>query len=165
MSTAIARAASALAHRDRGQVDRRQLGIDSNRARRAGNLVNWFEDQVETGKNIPEPVRAHLRRMFVKAGSTLTLPDDQAAAIALRIACRLNWLRAQHDMMSVPTDAKHFLTLSKVAAHWATMEKKLCGTKGVKDRDEKQRKPVPTSPQRPSASTEEEGSDDDGDTA
>ncbi len=90
---------------------------------RAGNPVTWLMDQVES-LDLPTDLKAHIDQLFRGHEKYLGVDPDTAREDAYRIGCRINWARAQWELMRTdPTNPRYF-TLSKVASLWATNDLK-----------------------------------------
>ncbi len=102
--------------------DARQRHIDL----RAANPVTWLQDMLEKSK-LPASVKHHADQLFKGHTKYIGVKPDDVWHIAMRIACRINWARAQYELLQTePSDPKHF-TLSKIASMWAINEAKFKG--------------------------------------
>ena len=93
---------------------------------RAANPITWLKDMIDEVKLHPI-VKAHTDQLFKGKDKYLGVDLEASWPTAMRIACRINWARAQHALLSCePSSPKHF-ALSKIASMWAINEAKFKG--------------------------------------
>lgn len=129
-------------------------------ARRDRSPVFWLKSQFDAAKNIPEPVRRHVDQLF-KQRRLFKIPEEQARREAMQLACRINWARTQHALLSTePSDTK-FWTLSKVACTWMALDGKLNKRNSIGRNGEQAKKKMPTAAIRQAESDDDEAVDAD----
>jgi hypothetical protein len=106
-----------------------------------GHPVFWLRNQFLAAKNIPEPVKDHIKRLFDKQDR---YPDqDTAEAECQRLMCRIHQARTQYALLNMEPSDRRFFSLSKSAATWLTLAAKFNKVKRSASGTAKSKKTVP----------------------
>lgn len=115
------------------------------RSYKSGSPVHWLKAQVDS-IDLPPDLRAHINDLFKGHMKYFGVHPDTAQVLAYRLGCRINWARAQWELLRMkPSNPKYF-TMSKVCSQWATNDLKFKPSKKIQGSEKPSRKRLPISP-------------------